>query len=190
MGNPKKYYFENKFVIRMPEIDESKKLVNITSVETNFINHFYDKMDNKFLEHYDTAIVDFYSAPDLIMSYSNGNTSKDEWRRYVRYEFKNLDLLNLLNPDCYGNVTAIFSFDEFKNVFDDTTLFLEGDIPLGKFRGMTLKEVDNYKRKNFIKFKDWKPCPSKEAIKAACAVSSLAKEAIIDILVAAYEVDL
>ena len=177
MGNPCRYFFDNKFIIRRPEIDEQEKQVRISISE----NHLED--------YYETALIDLYSAPDLIMTYSNGNTSKDEFRRYGRWEFKNLNRLHL--QEYMMDFEMIYAFDEM--TWNNCQNIQETDIPLGKFYRMTQKEVDNYTRKNFVKFKDWKPRPGEEAIEAALQAlpeNSLDRAAVKELLIAAYRVDL
>lgn len=176
MGNPKRWFFDNKCIIK-PDLSQGTNKLKIVTYDENF----------EFKDYYDVVFVDFYSAPDVIYHYSNGNTCKDEWRRYDRWRFEGLKLLDKLESDDVR--TILFEFAEFNSIWDES--IKETDIPLGKFRGMTQKEVDEYQRKNFVKFKDWKPQPSLEAIQAASEViPELDRTDIENILVAAYRVDL
>ncbi len=181
MGNPRRYIFqENQFtrIISYPDVE--KKEIIITG-------------DKDFKDFYETAKIDFYSAPDVIMSYSNGNTCKDEWRRYWRWEFTNLKLERddqVLGSDDEFHLT--YTFDEFKDIqFYGDDPEMTANIPMGKFAGMTPKQVDNYKRKNQMYFKGQFPKPSKEAVEAAFnAQSALTIEEIEKVLIEAYKLDI
>lgn len=182
MGNPCRWHFNNEIWIRKPEIDEAQKQLKITFVDE----------DQNYSQYYETAVVDFYSAPDVILHYSNGNTCKDEWRRYGRWEFKGLRWVqeHKAYPMSENNTSIIFTFEDIAG--DNCESIAELDIPLGKFKGMTPEQVENYKRKNFIKFKDYQPRPSKEALLAAYKVplsQPLSEPEIEKILMAAYAID-
>ena len=144
----------------------------------------------QYNQFYETAVVDFYSAPDLILHYSNGNTCKDEWRRYGRWSFKGLRWEHVAYPMSEGDRSIKFTFEDL--AFDNCESIMELDIPLGKFQGMTPEQVENYKRKNYIKFKDSQPKPSEEALLAAYKVplpQPLSEPDIERILMAAYAID-
>ena len=134
-GNPCRWYFNNEIWIKKPEIDEQKKQLKITLV---------DRGKQEYNQFYETAVVDFYSAPDLILHYSNGNTCKDEWRRYGRWSFKGLRWEHVAYPMSEGDRSIKFTFEDL--AFDNCESIMELDIPLGKFQGMTPEQVENYKR--------------------------------------------
>jgi hypothetical protein len=145
MGNPCRYFFENEFQIRKPEINEDKNQLKISLTET---------IESNFDEYYENAIIDFYSAPDVIFSYTNGNNNKNEFNRYWRYEFKKLKLIReLIELD--ESLNAIFEFEKYSIVhptnLDDA--FYYENVPLGKFAGMSIEEVKDYKKTNMWKLK-------------------------------------
>lgn len=151
MGNPKRYIMGSDIFIARPVIDTEHNRVTFTVWQ----GHGYNHPD----EHYDEIQINFYSAPDVIMQYSNGNTCKDEWRRYFRYNFKDLNLVSK-EPDLLSEYCVYtYSYGEFKYehfAFDDPEL--ERDIPMGKFAGKTLEQVAEYKRLNKYQFKsNFKP---------------------------------
>jgi hypothetical protein len=178
MGNPRRYIFqENQFTRIVSYPDVEKKEIIITG-------------DKDFKDFYETAKIDFYSAPDLIMSYSNGNTCKDEWRRYWRWEFTNFTLKNKID-DIQGDFHLTYTFDEFKDIVFHDDSEMTANVPMGKFAGMTPKQVENYKRKNQMYFKGQFPKPSKEAVEAAFkAQSALSIEEIEKVLIEAYKLDI
>lgn len=96
-----------------------------------------------------TLTMDIYSAPDLILPYTNGNTNQDEWRRRDRLKILDIELLSISNEVQVNILT--FKFKECISIWDKS--ILELDIPLGKFKGMTLEQVNDYKKNNvFVKF--------------------------------------
>lgn len=177
MGNPCRYFIDGK-MFGKPLWDQDKKQLVIKQ----YIFHG----ESVLLDSYETMKIDFYSAPDVIMTYTNGNTCKDEFRRYSRDVLANV---KLVKKDFAGEYTAYtYSYEEVTHQWfnwDDPEC--ETDIPLGKFQGKTYKEVQNYKRKNRSYFKGETLQPSPEAIEAACAAQSLGLEAM---LIAAYKIDM
>jgi len=144
MGNPCRYVFEKAAFICRPEIDEeSKKLI---------IN-FYNRGEYSFRENYEKATIDFYSAPDVIMTYTNGNTCKDEFRRLARWDFDSLKLDNKedsLDGE-YTRYNYTYESVDYKWFnFDDPES--KTDIPMGKFAGKTYEEVQQYKKLNKYEF--------------------------------------
>jgi len=187
MGNPCRYIFDQKYMGR-PQIDNEKKTLTL--------NQYTFRGEEGPKDFYETAQIDFYSAPDVILTYSNGNTCKDEFRRYSRTTFKNLKLIKK-EEDLAGEYTAYtYSFDEIvAHWFNWDDPECETNIPLGKFQGKTYKEVQDYKRKNRIYFKGMEPQPSPEAIEAACAAQPtlewpLGLEDVKVMLQAAYKIDM
>ena len=144
MGNPKRYIFQNEFYIGKPEIDDVNKKVTIC--------YFHFRGPHSFREHYDTAIINLYIAPDVILTYTNGNTTKDEFYRYQRWVFTNLELDK--NVTIVDGINYIYNYGDVKSDWfnwDDPES--KTDIPLGKFAGMTFKQVEQYIKENVFNFK-------------------------------------
>jgi len=132
MGNPVRHILNNQLIVTKLEVDNPNKRVLLK---------FFDEEPES---HYDKARIDVYSAPDLILTYTNGNTNRDEWKRNMIYEFKNLN----------HEANETYSYDDLELSilqYDDPET--ETDIPLGKFIGMTFEDVQEYKRKNVLNFK-------------------------------------
>jgi hypothetical protein len=158
MGNPVRYIFDNKFMGK-PKIDKDAKTLTL--------NQYTFRYQEQPKDFYEYAQIDCYSAPDVIMSYTNGNTCKDEFRRMSRDVFKNLKLISK-TEDITGEYTEyVYTYDEATSHWfnwDDPES--ETNIPLGKFQGLTYKQVQDYKRKNRHHWQT--PKPSDEAVEAAC----------------------
>jgi len=165
MGNPKRYIFNDDIFVK---VEHKYNKEGTEFADKKITLHVWDDNKNKMAEFYEAAKIDFYSAPDVIMTYSNGNTCKDEWRRYFRWTFKNLKLISK-TEDATGESTLFaYSYEEFKDqVFNWDNPEQTTNIPMGKFAGMTYEQVQNYKRKNRYYFKGESPSPSKEALEAA-----------------------
>jgi hypothetical protein len=187
MGNPCRYIFDGKFMGR-PKIDQAAKELTLT--------HYSFRGEQGPKDFYESVDIDFYSAPDVIMKYSNGNTCKDEFRRYSRDVFKNLRLIKKEEDPLGEYTTYVYTYDTaIHQWFNWDDPECETNIPLGKFQGMTYKEVQNYKRKNRVYFKGESPQPSPEAIEAACAAQPtsewpLGLEDVKVMLQAAYKIDM
>lgn len=188
MGNPKRYIFQKQFPVKVHhDYKEDGTGFKNDQIKLTVFE------DDKFLNFYENAQIDFYSAPDVYFTYSNGNTGKDEWERYFRWEFKNLKLISKVQM--HDELTATYSYEEFKDVVfkgDDPEMVT--DIPMGKFAGMTYEQVQNYRRKNKFYFKGQYPTPSKEALDAAMAAQPTlewpsGEEEVKEMLIAAYKVD-
>ena len=136
-GNPCRYFFDNQ-VIRKPEFDVGKKELKISGWDLK-----------EFKDFYETAVIDFYSAPDVIMTYTNGNNCKDEWRRYTRHTLKNLKKSKVEAGYCDDEVIFHFTYEDLKNEwFNYNDPIQETNIPLGKFYNMTYEQVQEYKKQN------------------------------------------
>lgn len=174
MGNPKRYTLQDKHISVIVYPDMETKTLTIVG--------------DDLLDFYETAKIEFYSAPDVITQYSNGNTCKDEWRRYWRWEFKNLTKIE----NGWAPEYSCYKFDECKDiVFQSGDPEMETNIPMGKFAGMTYQEVQNYKRKNQVFYKGQFPKPSKEAVEAAFKTQNvLSIEDVEKMLIEAYKIDI
>ncbi len=142
MGNPCRYIFDNKF-IRRPDIDMDNKRLSITVYSEVELGDSYKELSDS----YKIGHVDFYSAPDVIWPYANGNTNSKEFRRYWRDVFEGLKLISKTES---GECTDyVYSYTEFVQLLlgDQES---EEDIPIGKFAGMTYEQVQEYKRVNVI----------------------------------------
>ncbi len=133
MGNPRRYKLNGIISVSDPLIDEERKEV------------CFAYFDGEIAEAIEVGVVDFYSAPDVIMQYTNFNTNKDEFRRYIRWTFSGMKLLEHHEKSVkysYENVTTRrFSFGDRE---------METDIPIGKFSGLTYEQVQEYKKLNFV----------------------------------------
>lgn len=181
MSNPCRYFINDSLAMR-PQWDHNKK-------EITLILH------EELAEIPQTMKIDFYSAPDVISRYANGNSCEDEFRRYGQHILKNVHLIekdvDLIDEYIY----CTFSYDEIESkcfTFGDPEC--ETNIPLGKFKGMTYQQVQNYKRVNRPYGQN--PEPSSEAIQAAYEAQPLSEEyrlSLEDIkimLLAAYKLDM
>lgn len=181
MGNPCRYVIDGKVVTR-PSWDEDKKQLTIGQ---------YKPLNEGALQiFYKIMQIDFYSAPDVIMTYTNGNKNKDEFRRYSRDVLKNVNLIRKEEDDDY--TTYLYSYkDVMRYSFGWNDFECENNIPLGKFEGYSYEQVQNYKRKNHLCFKGETVQPSLEAVRAAWeARPNISIEDIKSILVAAYKIDM
>lgn len=188
MGNPKRYIMNGDWVVWRPEINQELKQFIVV------VYSMYRPASIK--DSYEEVVIDLYMAPDMIIPYSNGNTTKDEWLRYEKHLFKNV---KLINTDKFEKDKMIldrhtFSYETYERNWCEGEE-MTANIPLGKFQGMSAKDVANYKRKNRFPFKDWKPEPSKEAIEAALnaqptSVWPLGEDDVKEMLTAAYKIDL
>ncbi len=109
-----RYIFQNKFVCDVPKINQLDKTVVIT-ISVNM------------KDCYDTALIDFYSAP-----------SQDEWRRYHRFTFGGLRLISSFKDDYAppGTNSYEFNYDKYDfKTFGASDALLTENIPLGKLKG-------------------------------------------------------
>lgn len=160
MGNPCRWFFNNEFMVHKPEYECEKNIVTFTAWEN--VN---------FKDEYKEAFVDFYSAPDCIMTYTNGNTNKDEWLRYWREKFVDLKLKSIDISEDSTKATYTYKLSEVEGYHNGDRMTVE-DIPLGKFHGMSLEEYEKYREDNVWNFK-WTYSSKKSVSHEPCDVCLL-----------------
>jgi hypothetical protein len=142
MGNPCRYIFQqNTAFVGRPEIDEENKKV--------VINFYKFRGEREFKDSYDQAVIDLYSAADVIFTYTNGNTNKDEFRRLARWDFNTLKLSHQ-EDSLDGDYTKyVYAYESLvHNWYNWPDPESETDIPIGKFAGKTYEEVQHYNKEN------------------------------------------
>ncbi len=138
MGNPVRHIWNNSKFMYRPKIDGSNKQVTITCMGE--IKGFYEELS-----------YDVYSAPDVIMTYTNGNNTKDEWYRYAKYKFKNLKLVKV-EQNYVDTLSVTFSYECFDGKwlnFDDPEMI--ANIPMGKFSNMSNEQYQEYRKNNVLR---------------------------------------
>lgn len=97
---------------------------------------------------YEELEYDFYSAPDVIFTYTNGNTCKDEWQRYFKFKIKGLKLIEV-EQNYVDTLAATFSYEELVDEYysyPDPRCVV--GVPMGKFAGMTYEQYQEYRNQN------------------------------------------
>ena len=131
MGNPCRYIFENEHWCRHPVSFEDRKQIQI-----DFL--FSCPEATKF----GTAIVDFYSAPDVIHTYKDGDSNKDEFAKYWKWEFTDLEEISRVKHDIWENgQTVVYSYKEVK-LINYEGLDVYRNVMLGKFSGLSEEGIN------------------------------------------------
>jgi hypothetical protein len=146
MSSPRRCIFQDNIYIALPEVNEVTKTVAL--------KYFKFRGHADFEESYDTGEISLYMAPDLILSYTNGNTTKDEFCRYQRWKFVNLRLESKAESKDGEYATYVYSYAECIHYgwidLDDPDFY--ANIPVGKFAGMNSEDIANYKKENIFSF--------------------------------------
>lgn len=136
MGNPCRYIWSEPNFVGKPTLNKANKTITVTT---------YGISPGQLKRNYSQVVCDFYSAPDVILAYKNGNTCKDEWRRYSRTILNNLLLVAYSGVESDGYATFKYTDFECPRLTEEE---MYSNIPLGKFMNMTYEQVKEYRKIN------------------------------------------
>jgi hypothetical protein len=141
MSNPKRYLFNKDRPCRLYSLDLANPEAKSLSLTV------FDRELDLF---YPETTIEFYSAPDVIMTYEDGDNNSGEWCRYARWIFKNFEPQKT-NEDLDGTYTYRCLFSECTGgwfALNDPEMYR--DVPMGKFAGLTPEQIEKRKAKRFL----------------------------------------
>lgn len=135
MGNPVRYAFAGKYSCRRPEEVDGKLVIG-------FINNCPEETQ------FEEVFIDVYSAPDVIYTYLDGDTCKNEFMKFNKTIYKNLVELQRTEQveEYYKIITIEYSFGEYRWE-EYKGLDMQRNVIFGKFIGMTDSQLEKYNEK-------------------------------------------